>query len=238
MGQEGRTEDTFGEEVRRLLAAFYTAADANAADVAAKKLLAMMQPLLGKWIAQENAMAGDGRRDGEDLYLEAQEKLWDALHKSRRSTPIVNFIAYANVVVLRLILTQIRSGAKWQQVAHEEMESIADQSCRIEELLAGLEARQVFTATWKALEQCRLNGRRALLLALTRDDIYLWVGLPDACPQFARMIGMEEADAWRLYERLPLDDTEIAQTLDTSISYVQKLRSLTRAKMWQLVFEA
>ena len=226
--------DKLGDEIRNLMTAFYAAADECAAGLIAEKVVVKMKPLLRAWTTRPSAAPGDVMGSAEDFCVTAEAQLWEALCKSRRGERIRDVFAYARTICDHLLDGEARKHKPWHEGCSELLESIADENSSIIKFHKREEARQKLTALWEALAQCPLNGRHAVLLALPREIIHPWIGLPDACPALALMLEISEADARLLWVRLPLAEKESAEALDTTVSYLQKLRSITKKMMWEL----
>ena len=232
--------DELGEEIRRLLKTFYSAADPREAAAVADQILAKMQPFLKRWAKQwasvSRLQSSDRMADEEDFYGEAQAKLLDALHKSRHTAPIDNLLGYSKTLVANLCRTYMRSSRIKPIESEDALKDVPDPHSFLADFLDKENNRQICREGWKAIARCGVSGRIVILLALTQAEIHAWVGLPDPCPALAEMMEKDEASARKLWSRVPLTEKEIADLLKTSISYVQKLRSLTKEKLRNIVF--
>lgn len=138
-------------------------------------------------------------------------------------------IAFNDLAVLMARLWNVRDGA----ADLEEEKEIADTSCPVDVTLA---QKQWLATLWKHIEELTRNQRAALLLNLRGHDggcgasLLVSTGVA-TMRQIALAVGIPDEEFAQMWEKLPLNDLEIAGLLSLTRQQVINLRKYAREKL-------
>ncbi len=99
------------------------------------------------------------------------------------------------------------------------------------------EARWNWESWWQGLCELPLMSRAAILLVREPAELVFITTLENPCAYVAAALNIDPDEMERLWEKLPLTDTDIANRYETTANNIQQRRSYYLPRLWRRLIE-